>query len=75
ATAVDGTPEAVRDGETGLLVPPRQPEPLANALRRLLDDPSGAQRMRERAIEIASDLYTWDANARSYDEIYTSLTT
>lgn len=42
ATAVDGVPEAVRDGETGLLVPPGAVEPLADALHRLLH--SGAQR-------------------------------
>ncbi len=74
ATAVDGTPEAVRDGETGYLVPPREPEPLASALGRVLDDPEGAERMRRRALEIALEIYTWDANARAYDEIYGVLT-
>ena len=34
-----GPAEIVRDGETGLLVPPRDPEALAAAVRRLLDDP------------------------------------
>ena len=38
ATAVDGTPEIVDDGQTGLLVPPRDAEALATALRRLLSD-------------------------------------
>jgi glycosyltransferase involved in cell wall biosynthesis len=38
ATCVGGVPELVRDGETGLLVPPRDPEALANAMARLLDD-------------------------------------
>ena len=39
ATAVDGTPEIVRDGETGLLVPPSDAPALAAALARVLDDP------------------------------------
>jgi glycosyltransferase involved in cell wall biosynthesis len=38
ATAVGGTPEAVVDGETGLLVPPRDVPALGAALARLLDD-------------------------------------
>ncbi len=38
ATAVGGVPEVVRDGENGLLVPPRDPEALAAAIRRFLDD-------------------------------------
>jgi colanic acid/amylovoran biosynthesis glycosyltransferase len=38
ATSVTGIPEAVRHEETGLLVPERQPEALAAALKRLLTD-------------------------------------
>jgi glycosyltransferase involved in cell wall biosynthesis len=40
ATAVDGTPEVVLDGKTGLLVPPGDPESLAGAICRLLGDPA-----------------------------------
>jgi glycosyltransferase involved in cell wall biosynthesis len=38
ATAVDGIPEAVRDGETGVLVPVGHIEPLADALAALAND-------------------------------------
>ncbi|HVU79690.1 MAG TPA: glycosyltransferase [Gaiellaceae bacterium] len=38
STAVGGVPEVVRDGENGLLVPPRDPAALAGALRRVLAD-------------------------------------
>jgi glycosyltransferase involved in cell wall biosynthesis len=38
ATTAGGTPEAVSDGRTGLLVPPKQPDALAAALRRLAED-------------------------------------
>jgi len=37
-------PEIISDGETGLLVPPGEVEPLAAALERLLGDPSLAER-------------------------------
>jgi glycosyltransferase involved in cell wall biosynthesis len=38
ATAVGGTPEAVVDGKTGLLVPPHDVPALQSAVARLLDD-------------------------------------
>jgi len=53
ATPVGGTAELVVDGKTGLLVPPRDPEALAAALRTLIGDPERARRLglagRERA--------------------------
>ena len=39
STDVTGIPEAIRHGETGIIVPQRNPEALADALGRLLDDP------------------------------------
>ncbi len=45
ATAVEGTDEVVTDGENGLLVPPRDPEALAHAIRTLLDNPALARRL------------------------------
>jgi glycosyltransferase involved in cell wall biosynthesis len=45
ATAVEGMPELVLHGETGLLVPPRDPAALGGAILTLLDDPTAAQTM------------------------------
>jgi glycosyltransferase involved in cell wall biosynthesis len=45
ATSVGGTPEAVLDGRTGLVVPPRNPAALAGAIQRLLADAPLRQRM------------------------------
>ncbi|MEX0673512.1 MAG: glycosyltransferase, partial [Gaiellaceae bacterium] len=39
ATSVGGLADAIVDGETGLLVPPRDPAALRAALVRLLEDP------------------------------------
>jgi glycosyltransferase involved in cell wall biosynthesis len=49
ATPVGGIRETVVDGETGLLVPPRDPAALAAAIRRLLDDRDLARRLAEEA--------------------------
>jgi glycosyltransferase involved in cell wall biosynthesis len=52
ATRVSSIPEIVADGETGVLVPPEDPQALADALARVLDDPGtlGAAG-RARALE------------------------
>jgi glycosyltransferase involved in cell wall biosynthesis len=49
ATPVGGIPETVVDGETGLLVPTRDPTALAAAIRRLLEDREFAQRLADAA--------------------------
>ena len=45
---VQGCREVVRDNDNGLLVPARDAEALANALQRLIEDPSLRARMGER---------------------------
>jgi sugar transferase (PEP-CTERM/EpsH1 system associated) len=47
ATRVGGVPEVVVDGVTGFLVPPRDPQALADAILRLLRDPDLRRRMGE----------------------------
>ena len=49
ASAVDGTPEAVSEGETGYLVPARDPEALADRLAAIAGDSEGRARMGEEA--------------------------
>ncbi len=48
-TRIEAIPEIVREGETGLLVPPGDPVPLAGALERLLADPTLARALGTRA--------------------------
>jgi glycosyltransferase involved in cell wall biosynthesis len=70
ATPVGGTPELVTDGETGLLVPPRDPEALAAALRRVLDDPDLARRLGEAARARVAERFTAAEQARRILAIY-----
>jgi glycosyltransferase involved in cell wall biosynthesis len=58
ATPVGGTPELVVDGETGLLVPPRDAQALAAALKRVLDDRELAQRLGEAGRRRVSERFT-----------------
>jgi glycosyltransferase involved in cell wall biosynthesis len=49
ATDIDGVREVIQDGETGLLVPPANPEKLAEAILRLLQDKDLARKLGENA--------------------------
>jgi glycosyltransferase involved in cell wall biosynthesis len=49
STAVGGVGEVVRDGENGLLVPPRDPDALAAAVRRFFSDEELRRRLRAAA--------------------------
>ncbi len=73
ASAVGGLVDIVRDGETGLLVPAGEVEPLARAMVELVSDPERAARLgaagREQAL-------TWFPDGRSLDRtelLYRSL--
>jgi glycosyltransferase involved in cell wall biosynthesis len=59
AASAGGVPEVIRDGETGFLVRPDDPEAMADALQRIWHDPSLTQAVTQRArkeIEARFDL-------------------
>jgi phosphatidyl-myo-inositol dimannoside synthase len=63
AGASAGAPEAVRDGETGYVVDPTRPEPLAQAIVSLLQDPARAAAMGHAGAEWVHRDWTWEAMA------------
>jgi len=70
ACGISGIPLAVADGDSGLLVPERDVEALAAALRRLLADGQEARRMGERGRRRAEADLTWDVIAARHREAY-----
>jgi glycosyltransferase involved in cell wall biosynthesis len=70
ATPVGGTPEVVVDGETGLIVPPRDPEALAAAISRLLADPDLRARMGEAGHRRVVQSFSAEAMCRRVLELY-----
>jgi glycosyltransferase involved in cell wall biosynthesis len=61
ATHVGGLTEAVEDGVTGLVVPPRNPSALRAAIERLLEDADLRRRRGEAARQMAQEEFSWDA--------------
>jgi len=72
-TQVFGMTDVVSDGETGLLVEPRDSAALAEAIIRLLDHPNESFRMGTRAHSLAAAEYSVQRMAREHDELYESL--
>lgn len=58
STATAGANMIVRDGETGFLVPPRDPEAMAEKIALLLEHPELALRMGEQAKQFVSRTFT-----------------
>lgn len=63
ATAIEAIPEIVADGETGLLVPPRDPAALARALSALLADPGRARLFGAAGRARVRERFGWDRAA------------
>ena len=68
-----GIPEVVADGETGLLVPAGEPEPLAAALNTLLGDPDRAAAMGQAGRKRAVTEFGWPAIAAQTADLYAEL--
>jgi len=73
ASNVDGIPEAVNDGQTGLLVPPEDPERLATAIITLLQDRELAMKMGEAGRRLVRKKFTSEIMVRKMEELYGSL--
>lgn len=71
ATAVGGTPEIVKDGVNGILIPPRSPKHVALALETLLADTKLRRELGKAAAESVRN-YTWSKIAWNYGKIYES---
>jgi glycosyltransferase involved in cell wall biosynthesis len=60
-TTVGGTPELVRDGETGRLVPPADPAALSGAILDFLRDPERARALARRGQALVLAQHSMDA--------------
>ncbi|MHC4247691.1 MAG: glycosyltransferase family 4 protein [Planctomycetota bacterium] len=69
-TTVGGIPELIDDGVQGLLVPPADPDALADAVSRLLADDGFARRLGSAARERAVAEFDWDRIASRFEDVY-----
>jgi len=72
ASRVGGLTFTVRDGETGFLVPDREPKALAEKLELVLTDRALRQRLGHRAVRVART-YGWENVADEIEDLYAEL--
>lgn len=73
ATKVGGIPELVEDGIGGLLVSPRAPAELANAIMRLVEDRELRPRMGQANAQRISEQFSIEASISAYEKLYFQL--
>ncbi|MGC8874220.1 MAG: glycosyltransferase [Chloroflexia bacterium] len=71
ASRVAGIPQVIADGETGLLVPEKDPEALAAAIVRLLRAPELRAHLGQRARRRVEEELNWPSVARQFVQLYT----
>jgi glycosyltransferase involved in cell wall biosynthesis len=64
-----GIPDAVRDGETGILVPPDDPAALVDAVCRVLTDRNLATQLGQNGRRAVETHFNWDRVVRDLREI------
>ena len=69
-TDVGSVPEIVDDGITGFIVPPRNPEALAEAIVKLLKDEDLRKQMGENAYKKMKEELSWDKIAEKTIRVY-----
>ena len=70
---VGGIPFTIRKGVTGELIPPRQPEELANTIVRLITDKYTRKEMSRAAIDHVKTSFTWKSVARHISDLYVDI--
>jgi len=73
ATTTGGIPELVEHEKSGLLVPVKNAEALAEAIKSLLQDRSRALKMGQAARNRVASLFTFEQMVQNYEKLYASL--
>lgn len=73
ATRVGAIPDVLQDGVTGILIPPKDPQAIAEAIIMILSDRKIALRMAQRGFERVRDNFSAEKMANKYLSIYKEL--
>jgi len=65
ATDIEGNNELLKDGVNGILVKPKDPEALSDALKQLIDNSALRKDMSQESREIVINNFTWNKTAEN----------
>lgn len=71
---VGGIKYSVKHNHTGFLVPPHDPQALAEAIEKGLSDPLLYQNLCKKALKRVNEMFTWECVAKKADALYQMLT-
>ncbi len=72
ASDVDGIKEVIFNGENGILVPPKNPESIANAIIQLIEDPQLVKKLVENGKKRAQ-MFDVHEHVSKLDRLYSNL--
>ena len=70
ASRVGGIGDVIKDERTGLLVPEKNPEAIAEAVLRILEDPMLARRLGEEGFAFTSRYFDWESITDQLETVY-----
>lgn len=73
ATSVGDIPEVIKNNETGILVPPNDPQSLLDAINSLLENKEKASKIAESAHDFIIKNFTWEKLISKYIDFYKNL--
>ncbi len=73
ATAISGSLDVVSSGENGILIPPKSPKEMANAISMLLDNDEIRKKLGKNARKTIEERFTWDIISDKILKCYESL--
>ena len=73
ATAVSGNLDVISSGENGILISPKKPKEMADAVSMLLDDDEMRRRLGKAARRTIEERYTWDCICDTILKCYTQI--
>ena len=73
ATNVGGIPELITNNETGILIPPNNPEILQSSINELLVDEEKAKKLVSKGYEFVMNNLTWEILLPKYVKFYEDL--
>jgi len=71
-TTTGGTPQVIQDGENGLLVPPKDPKALGNAILRILGNRKLAEQMGAMGSKKSKE-FSWEIQTKKYTLLFQEL--